>query len=126
MIIIRDFMHAQDFTHGIPDFFYWYHLWGQNGENKQFTKISWFDVNPLSCPISPVILAHILAQPITNCNIFGLLTEPSYKVSRTTYCRVPEGRGLHQFCAPLRPPNFWYVCIIPRRNALPINQKYCI
>ncbi len=34
--------------------------------------------------ISPVILAHILAQPHTNCNIFGLWTELFYNVSRTT------------------------------------------
>ncbi len=34
---------------------------------------------------SPVILAHILVQPTAKCNIFCLLKEFFYEVSRTTY-----------------------------------------
>ncbi len=96
------------------------------------------------CGVYADILAHILAQPQTNCNIFGLWTELFYNVSRTTYKKLGslgcaqnflwllEGRQgeppkirSYKFCANLRTPNFWYVfyytwekCIVDKLKIL--------
>ncbi len=55
---------------------------------------------------SPVILAHILAQPTTNCNIFGFLTET---VSRN---------GLEFFSG------LWFQLIFRSCLLFPINEKF--
>ncbi len=62
---------------------------------------------------SPVILAHQTGQPTTNCNIFYLLTELFYKVSRTTYVFGHFGQ-MHCQKKTNFAICFRYICIIPR------------